>query len=141
MTWDIDLVCGMRVYSNQLQINFEFYSVEWFLANLQLLDFEIWPNIKLSPLVFAMLEDIDLICGIWVHSDELQNKAYISFRCNDIWPSYGPWILKLGQIFSSHHFISLWFEILTLIVAWECIIICCRSTLKFIPVQWILVNL
>jgi hypothetical protein len=26
MIWDIDLVCGMRVYNNQLHINFEFHS-------------------------------------------------------------------------------------------------------------------
>ena len=25
------------------------------------------------------------------------------FSNNDRWPSYGPWILKFGQIFSCHH--------------------------------------
>jgi hypothetical protein len=38
--------------------------VEWILANLQPLGFEIWPNILLSPLFFAMLGDIDLISGM-----------------------------------------------------------------------------
>jgi hypothetical protein len=48
--------------------------------------------------------------------------------------------LKFGQIFSFHHFISLWIEILTWFLVWECIIICYRSTLKFIPVEWNLVK-
>ena len=43
-----------------------------------------------------------------------------------------PWTLKFGQIFSCHHFISLWFEILTWFLVWECIIISYRSTLKFV---------
>jgi hypothetical protein len=41
------------------------------------------------------------------------DQVYISFRSNYFWPNYGPWTLKFGQIFSCHHFISLWFEILT----------------------------
>ena len=63
------------------------------------------------------------------------------FRSNDFWLSYGPWTLKFGQIFSCHHFISLWFEILTWFLVWKCIIISYRSTLKFVPVEWYLANL
>ena len=62
-------------------------------------------------------------------------------RLNDFWPTYSRWALKFGQIFSCHHFISLWFEILTWFLVWECIIISYRSILKFIPVEWFLVNL
>jgi hypothetical protein len=51
------------------------------------------------------------------------------------------WTLKFGQIFSCHHFILLWFEILTWFLLWECIIISYRSTLKFVPVKWFLANL
>jgi hypothetical protein len=36
------------------------------------LDFEIWPNIYLSPLFFAMLGDIDLIFGMRVYNHKLQ---------------------------------------------------------------------
>ena len=54
---------------------------------------------------------------------------------------FGPWTLKFGQIFSFHHFISLWFEILTSFLVWECIMMSYRSTLKFIPVEWFLANL
>ena len=56
-----------------------------------------------------MLWDIDLIFGIWVYNDELQIK--FTFCYSSI--LFGPWTLKFGQIFSCHHFISLWFEILT----------------------------
>jgi hypothetical protein len=184
MLWDIDLIFGMWMYNDKLQINFTFCSgsmifgrvmalglwnlakylvvttffslcleiltwclvyecimlsyrsslhfvpLQWFLAELWPLDFEIWLNIYLSPLFFAMLGDIDLIFGVWVYNDELQIKFTFRSAPNDFWSSYGPWTLKFGQIFSCHHFISLWFEILTWFLVWECISY--RSTLKFI---------
>jgi hypothetical protein len=57
-----------------------------------------------------------------------------------------PNIIKLDvsercQIFSWHHFISLWFEILTWFLVWECIILSYRSSLKFVLVEWFLANL
>jgi hypothetical protein len=36
------------------------------------LDFEIWPNIWLSPLSFTLLGDIDLIFGMRVYNHKLQ---------------------------------------------------------------------
>ena len=51
-----------------------FVPFQLFLAELWPLDFEIWPNIYLSPLFFAMLGEIDLMFGIRVYSDELQIK-------------------------------------------------------------------
>jgi hypothetical protein len=87
---------------------------------------------------FAMLGDIDLIFGIWVYNDELQIK--FTFCSGSI--IFGPWTLKFGQLFSCHHFISLWFETLTWFLVWECIMISYRSTMKFIPrVEWFLANL
>ena len=159
MLGDIDLIFWIVMsYRSSLH----FLPGQWFLAELWLLDFEIWPKIQLSPVCFALLGDIDLIFGIWVYSDELQIKftfcsgsmifgswilnfcqifschhfvhyacwywlnfwhmsvwwwathqIYILFRSNDFWPSYGPWTLKFGQIFSCHHFVSLCLEILT----------------------------
>ena len=127
MIWDIDFVWGMRVYNKKSQINFEIHS-GWMICS-QLTAVGLWNLVTYLVVTtfFAMLEDIDLIFGLWVHSYELQIKAYISFRCNAIWPSYGPWTLQLGQIFSGHHFISPCFEILTWMLVWECIIITYRS--------------
>jgi hypothetical protein len=71
MIWDIDLIFGMRVYNHKLQINFECILLGWFLANLQLLGFEIWPNIIIF---FTMIWDIDLIFGMWVYCDALPIK-------------------------------------------------------------------
>ena len=84
-----------------------------------------------EPLVVTMLGDIDLIFGMWVYNDELQIK--FTFRSGAmIFGRVMALGLKFGQIFSCHHFISLWFEILTWFLVWECIIISYRSTLKFI---------
>ena len=58
-----------------------------------------------------------------------------------IWPSYGPWTLKYGQIFSCHHFFSQCLEILTRLLAYECIMMSYRSNLHFVPVQWYLAEL
>jgi hypothetical protein len=84
-----------------------------------------------------MLGNIDLIVGIWVYNDGVQIK--FTFCSGSM--IFDPWNLKFGQIFSCHHFISLWFEILTWFLVWECILISYRSTLKFIPVEWFLANL
>jgi len=70
-----------------------------------------------------------------VYNDELQiNLHFVPVQW--FWPSYFPWTLKFGQIFSGHYFISLWFEILTWYLVWECIIISYRSTFKFICYPW-----
>ena len=85
---------------------------------------------------------MDLIFGMRVYDHKLQ----IIFEIRSGWMIFGQLTaaLKFGQIFSCHHFtkcISLWFEILTWFLVWECIIISYRSTLKFIPVEWFLANL
>jgi len=84
-----------------------------------------------------MLWDIDLIFGMWVYNDQV----YVSFRCNDFWPSYGPWTFKFGQIFSCHHFFSLCLEILTWFLVYECIMMSYRSSLHFVTIQWFLAEL
>jgi hypothetical protein len=128
MWWQLNIWPNFKVQGYRSSLHF--VPLQWFLAELWPLDFEIWLNIYLSPLFFAMLGDIDLIFGVWVYNDELQIKFTFRSAPNDFWSSYGPWTLKFGQIFSCHHFISLWFEILTWFLVWECISY--RSTLKFI---------
>ena len=78
---------------------------------------------------------------VWVYNHKLQ----INFEICSGWMIFGQltaiWALKFGQIFICHHFISLWFEILTWFLVWECRVISYRATLKFIPVEWFLANL
>jgi hypothetical protein len=94
---DIDLIFWIVMsYRSSLH----FLPGQWFLAELWLLDFEIWPKIQLSPVCFALLGDIDLIFGIWVYSDELQIK--FTFCSGSM--IFGSWTLKFGQIFNCHHF-------------------------------------
>jgi hypothetical protein len=61
---------------------------------------------QLSPLFFAMLWDIDLIFGMWVYNEDLPDQVYVLFRSGPM--IFGrvmcPWTLKVGQIFSCHHF-------------------------------------
>jgi hypothetical protein len=51
------------------------------------------------------------------------------------------WISKGVCNLWLYTFISLWFEILTWFLVWECIIISYRSILKFILFEWFLANL
>ena len=137
MLWDIELIFGMWVYSDKLQIKFTFHSgpmifgsydpwtlkfgqifschyffslcleiliwclvyecimmsyrsslqfvpVQWFLAELWPLSFEIWRNILLSPLYFTMIWDIDLIFGMRVYNHKLQ----INFEIHPLFLAY-----------------------------------------------------
>jgi hypothetical protein len=46
-------------------------------------------------------------------SPVVTDQVYVSYKFNEFWPSYVPWTLKFGQIFSCRHFFSLYLEILT----------------------------
>ena len=45
MIWDIDLIFGLWVYNDELQIKFTFRSGPMIFGRVMPLDFEIWPNI------------------------------------------------------------------------------------------------
>jgi hypothetical protein len=130
MLGDIDLIFGIWVYNDELQIKFRCRSG----GNSSLC-----PHIpKIGSISQIVVKNKWWQLNMrqhfktqrWVYNDEIQ----IKFTCRS-----GPW--TFGQIFSCHHFISLWFEIFTWFLVWECIIISYRSTLKFIPVEWFLANL
>ena len=70
LTWYLVYGCIMISYRSSSR----FVLVQWFLAELWPLDFEILPNDLLSPLFVSMLWDINLIFGIWVYNDDLQIK-------------------------------------------------------------------
>jgi hypothetical protein len=123
---------GIWVYNDELQIKFTFRSGPMIFGRVMALG--LWNLAKylvVTTFLLAIFGDIDLIFGIWMYSDELQIKFTIrsgpSFLA-ELWPLD----FEIWQIFSCHHFISLWFEILTWFLVWECIIIIYRSTLKFI---------
>ena len=72
--WYIDLIFGIWLYLDELQFKLEFVPVEWFLAELWLLNLYFSSNLKLSGLFFDVLWYIDLIFGKWLYWDELQCK-------------------------------------------------------------------
>ena len=73
LTWILVYECIMMSYRSSVH----FVPVQWFLAELWPLDFEIWPNIYLSPLYFTMIWDINLIFGMRVYNHKLQIKFEI----------------------------------------------------------------
>ena len=79
MLWDIELIFGMWVYNDTLQVKITFRSSPMIFDRVMALG--LWNLAKylvVTTFFLAMLGDIDLICGIWVYNDELQIK--IKFR-------------------------------------------------------------
>jgi hypothetical protein len=140
----IDLIYGIWVYNDELQIKFTFCFGPMICGRVMAFGF--WNLAKYLVVIsfFAMLGDIDLIFGIWVYNDELQIKfTFCSGQmllgqlaavglCNLVLSEYSAF--KFGQIFSWRHFFSLWFEILTWYLVRECIVMSYRSSLNFVSI-------
>jgi hypothetical protein len=112
MLRDIDLIFGMWVYNDKLQIKFMFRSGPMIFGRVMALG--LWNLAKylvVTPF-FAMLRDIDLIFGMWVYNDKLQIK--FTFRSGPMIfgqvMAVGLWNLaKYLVVTTLFH----WFEILT----------------------------
>jgi hypothetical protein len=114
MLWYIDLIYGIWMYNDELQINCTFCFGPMIFGRVMALGF--WNVDKYLVVIsfFAMLGDIDLIFGIWVYNDALQIKFTFSSGpmifgqlaavglCNLVLSGYSG--LKFGQIFSWRHF-------------------------------------
>ena len=110
----IDLIYGIWMYNDELQINCTFCFGPMIFGRVMALGF--WNFAKYLAVIsfFAMLGDIDLIFGIWVYNDALQIKFTFSSGpmifgqlaavglCNLVLSGYSG--LKFGQIFSWRHF-------------------------------------
>jgi hypothetical protein len=98
LTWFLVYECIMISYRSSLH----FVPVQWFLAELWPLDFEIWPNI------FTMIWDIDLIFGMRVYNHKLQ----INFEIHLLFLAYywGNWKrvkhLLTSLIFTAETFVA-----------------------------------
>ena len=89
----IDLIYGIWVYNDELQINCTFCSGPMIFGRV--MAFRFWNLAKYLVVItfFAMLGDIDLTFGIWVYNDELQ----IQFAfCSG--PTYSRWALQFGSL-------------------------------------------
>ena len=141
MLWDIDLIFGMWVYNDKLQIKFTFHSGPMIFGRVMALGlWNLAKHLVVTTFVSAMLGDIDLIFDLWVFNDELQIK--FTFRSG--WMIFGQltavglWNLAKYLIVTTlfHYDLRYWLDFW-----YESIVISYRSTLKFIPVEWFLANL
>jgi hypothetical protein len=74
MLWDIDLIFGMWVYNDKLQIKFTFRSGPLIFGRVMALGLWNLAKYLVVTTFFAILWDIDLIFGMLVYNDELQIK-------------------------------------------------------------------
>ena len=136
MLWDINLIFGMWVYNDKLQIKFTFRSGPMIFGRLMALG--LWNLAKY--LVVNTFFSLCLVILTWYLVYECIMISYrsslhfvpVQWFLAELWPLD----LKFGQIFSCHHFISLWFEILTWFLVCECIVMSYRSSLNFVPIEW-----
>ena len=80
MFWDIDLIFGMWVYNDKLQIELTFRSGSMIFGRVMALGF--WNLAKylvVTTFFRFMLAYIDLMFGIWVYNDELQINCTFCF--------------------------------------------------------------
>ena len=140
--WDsIDLIFGMWVYNDKLQINFTLRSGPVIF----------WPSCDPWTLEFGQIFSCHhflrhawiylLEFGIWVYNDELQIK--FTFHPGSMIfgrvMALGLWNFAKYLVVSPLYFTMIWYAVL--LFWYECIIISYRSTLKFVPVEWFFVNL
>ena len=118
MLGDIDLIFGIWVYNNELQIKFTFRSGPMIFGRVMALGF--WNLAKYLVVTtffrYAWRYWLDFFvweCMIISYRSALKFVPVEWFLAN-----LQPLDFEIGQIFSCHHFISLWFEILTWSLVW-----------------------
>ena len=152
MLWDIDLIFGMWVYCDKLQIEFTFRFGPMIFGRVMALG--LWNLSKylvvttFFPLCLEILNWFLVYECIIMRWRSSLHFVPVSYGILTPMPSYGPWTLKIGQIFSCHHFFSLclevfslYFNILTSYLVCGCIMISYRSCVRFVPVQWFFTEL
>jgi hypothetical protein len=102
MLWDIDLIFGMWVYNDKLQIKFTFRSGPMIFGRVMAL--ELWNLPKYLVVTTLFQYDLRYWLYFWYESvwSYVTDQLWNSFRLNDFWPTYRCWALKFGQIFSCH---------------------------------------
>ena len=139
MLGDIDLMFGIRLYNDELQIKFTFCSGSMI--------FGLWNLAKY--LVVAILFHYDLRCWLdfWFESVyQYNDKLQINFEIHSGWMIFGQ-LTAVGlwnfvkYLVGHHFFFSLWFEILTWFLVCECIVMSYRSSLNLVLIEWFWVNL
>jgi hypothetical protein len=126
---DIDLIFGMWVYNDQLQIKCMFRSDPMIFGRVMALG--LWNLAKY--LVVTTFFSLCLEILTWFLVYECIMMTYRS----SLHFVLVQWFLADFEIWPScHHFISLWFEILTWFLVCECIVMSCRSSLNFVPIEW-----
>jgi hypothetical protein len=136
---DIDLIFGMWVYNDQLQIKCMFRSDPMIFGRVMALG--LWNLAKY--LVVTTFFSLCLEILTWFLVYECIMMTYrsslhfvlVQWFLAELWP------LDFEIWPSCHHFISLWFEILTWFLVCECIVMSCRSSLNFVPIEWFLATL
>ena len=133
MLWDIDLIFGMWVYSDKLQIEFTFRSGPMIFGQVMALG--LFGQIFSCHHFFSLCLEI-LIFGMRVYNLKLQ----ISFEIRSGWMIFGQHTVDGVWNVASYLVVttcfSLRIEILTRFLVCECIVMSYLSSLNFVPIEW-----
>jgi hypothetical protein len=136
MLWDIDLIFGMWVYNDKLQIKFTLRSGPMIFGRFMALGLK-FGQIYSFHHFFSLCLEILIWCLIYMY--ELQIKftfcsgpmIFGQVMARGLWN-----LAKYLVVTTLFHYVR--FEILTWFLAWECIIISYRSILKFICYSYLI---
>ena len=141
MLWDIDLIFGMWVYNDKLQIKFMFRCGPMIFGRVMALG--LWNLAKY--LVVTTLFHYDLRYWLDFGMKVYDHKLQINFEIRSGWMIFGQLtavgLWNLAKYLVVTTFFSLWFEISTWFLVCECIVMNYRSSLNFVPIEWFWTNL
>jgi hypothetical protein len=141
MLGDIDLIFGIWVYNDELQIKSTFRSGPMMFGRVMTIG--LWNLAKYLVVTTLFHYDLRYWLDFWkkVYNDKLQ----VNFEIHSGWMIFGQltvvWLWNLAKYLVVTTVFSLWFEILTWFLVWECIVMSYRSSLNFVPIEWFWANL
>ena len=139
MLGDIDLIFGIWVYNDKLQIKFTFRSGPMIFGQVMALG--LWNLAKYLIVTTLFHYDLRYWLDFWYESVKLQ----INFEIHSGWKIFGQLtavgLWNLAKYLVVTTFFTLWFEILTWFLVCECMMMSYRSSLNFVPIEWFWANL
>jgi hypothetical protein len=130
MLGDIDLIFGIWVYNDELQIKFTFRSGPMIFGQVMALGFcHHFLSLCLEILTWFLVYE----CIMMSYRSSLHFVPAQWFLALGLW--------NLAKYLVVTTIFSPWFEILTWFLVCECIVMSYRSSLNFVPIEWFWSNL
>jgi hypothetical protein len=137
MLWDIDLLFGMWVYNDKLQIKFTFRSGPMIFGRVMALG--LWNLAKYLVVTTFFRYAWRYWLNFWYMCIMMSYRSSLHFVPVQWFLALGLWNLANYLVVTT--FFSLWFEILTWFLVCEYVVMSYLSSLNFVPIESFWANL